>query len=149
MEERPRSLKEPILNRLGLSLIGLISISSSIIVLLLFNHLYQAHGNPLEGRSIVFASFALNSMIYIFAYRSMRHPIFRMNKLSANMPLVWAVLAGVAMAVLPFLVPGLRSLLGLVPLSFVEWLTVAGIAIGLLSVVEIGKFVSNKLHASD
>ena len=149
MDEKPKSLREPILNHLGLSLIGVISVSSATAVLFLFHHLYSAHGSAVEGRSIVFASFAINSMIYIFAYRSMRQPIWRMNRLSANMALVWAVAAGVAMAVLPFLVPGLRSLLGLTPLTLGEWLLVAGIALGLLVVVEIGKWISNRLHARD
>jgi len=149
MDEKPKSPKEPILNHLGLSLIGVISVSSAVAVLFLFNHLYSAHGNAVEGRSIVFASFAVNSMVYIFAYRSMRQPIFRMNKLSANMPLLWAVLAGLGMAVLPFLIPGLSNLLGIVPLTFVEWLEVAGIALGLLVVVEVSKWISNKIHAND
>jgi P-type Ca2+ transporter type 2C len=149
MDEKPKSLKEPILSHLGLSLIGVISVSSAIAVLFLFNHFNSVHGNPVEGRSIVFASFAINSMVYIFAYRSMRQPLFRMNKLTANMPLVWAVLGGLVTAVLPFLIPGLRNLLGIVPLSFGEWLTVAGIALGLLAVVEVGKWISNKIHTND
>jgi len=149
MDEKPKSLKEPILNHLGLSLIGVISISSAVAVLFLFHHLYSAHGNAVEGRSIVFASLAVNSMVYIFAYRSMRLPLFRMHKLSANMPLVWAVLAGLAMAVLPFLIQGLRDLLGLVQLTVWEWLEVAGIALGLLAVVEVGKWISNKMHANE
>jgi len=149
MDEKPRSLKEPILNHLGLSLIGIISVSSAIGALFLFNHLYSVHSNAVEGRSIVFASFAINSMVYIFAYRSMRQPLFRMNRLTANMPLVWAVLAGLVMAILPFLIPGVRNLLVIVPLTFVEWLEVAGIALGLLTAVEIGKWISNKIHADD
>jgi len=149
MDEKPRSLKEPILNHLGLSLIGVISVSSAIGALFLFNHLYSVHANAVEGRSIVFASFAINSMVYILAYRSMRQPLFRMNKLSANKPLVWAVLAGLMMAVLPFLIPGLSNLLGIVPLTFVEWLEVAGIALGLLVVVEVSKWISNKVHSND
>ena len=149
MDEKPKSLKEPILSHLGLSLIGVISISSATAVLLLFNHFNSVHGNAAEGRSIVFASFAINSMVYIFAYRSMRQPLFHMNKLSANMPLVWAVLAGLFTAILPFLIPGLRNLLGLVSLSLTEWLEVAGIALGLLAVVEVGKWISNKAHAND
>jgi Ca2+-transporting ATPase len=149
MEEKPKKLKEPILSHLGLSLIGVISISSAVVVLFLFHHFFTAHGNPVEGRSIVFASFAVNSMVYIFAYRSMRQPLFRMNKLSANKPLIWAVLAGLGTAVLPFLVPSLRNLLGIVPLTFLEWLLVAGIALGLLMVVEIGKWISNRVHAND
>jgi Ca2+-transporting ATPase len=149
MDEKPKSLKEPILSHLGLSLIGIISVSSATAVLFLFHHLYTAHGNPVEGRSIVFASFAVNSMVYIFAYRSMRQPLFRMNKLTVNMPLVWAVVTGLGMAILPFLIPGLRGLLGLVPLTFAEWMEVVGIALGLLAVVEVGKWISNKVHAND
>ncbi len=149
MDEKPRSLKEPILNHLGFSLIGVISVFSAIGALFLFNHLYSVHANAVEGRSIVFASFAINSMVYIFAYRSLRQPLFRMNRLNSNMPLVWAVLAGLVMAVLPFLVPGLRNMLNIVPLTLGEWLTVAGIALGLLAVVEIGKWVSNRVHAHD
>jgi Ca2+-transporting ATPase len=148
MNEKPKSLKEPILSRLGLSLIGVISISSAVAALLLFNHLYSVHGNAVEGRSIVFASFAINSMVYIFAYRSMYLPLFRMNKLSTNKPLIWAVSAGIFTAVLPFLVPGLGSLLGIVPLRVEEWLIVVGIALGLLMMVEFVKWVSNKVQAS-
>ena len=96
MDEKPRSLKAPILTHLGISLIGVISITSSIFALALFGHYFQMHNNPIEGRSIVFASFAINSIVYIFAYRSMRLPLYRMNKLTANKPLIWAVVAGFA-----------------------------------------------------
>jgi len=149
MDEKPRSLKEPILNHLGFSLIAIISITSAVAALLLFHHMYAVHLNAAEGRSIVFASFALNSMVYIFAYRSMRQPLHRMNKLSANKPLVWVVAAGILTAILPFVIPSLGNLLGIVPLNLSEWLFVIGIALGLLGVVELGKWVSNKRHAAD
>ncbi len=149
MDEKPKPLREPILNRLGLSLIGVISVSSAAAALFLFYHLYAAHNNVIEGRSIVFASFAINSMVYIFAYRSMRQPIFRMSKLTANKPLIWAVLAGLTMAVVPFFIPGLRTLLGIVPLTFGEWMAVAGIALGLLAVVEVSKWIGNRIHGKD
>jgi Ca2+-transporting ATPase len=149
MDAKPRSLESPILTRLGASLIGVISISSSIFALGLFGHYYQIHNNVLEGRSIVFASFAINSIIYIFAYRSMRLPIHRMNKLSANKPLIWAVLAGFLTIAVAFLSPGLRELLGIVPLSLLESLWVIGAALTLLIFVEIAKWVSNRIHVND
>jgi Ca2+-transporting ATPase len=149
MDEKPRSLKAPVLTPLALTLIGVISITSAIFALGLFGHFYQAHGNPAEGRSIVFASFAINSMVYIFAYRSMRLPIHRMNKLTANKPLIWAVVAGLLTALVAFWIPGLRNLLGIVPLSLEEWLWVGGIAILLLVVVETGKALANRIHTSD
>ncbi len=146
MDEKPKSLKEPILTTLGGSLIGVISVASTIFALWLFSHFFMAHGNPAEGRSIVFASFAINSMAYIFAYRSMRRSIFRSGPLSRNKPLVWAVLAGLFMAVIAFVVPGIRHLLGIVPLTWQEWGWVAGVALSLLVIVEIGKWISLRLH---
>jgi Ca2+-transporting ATPase len=149
MDEKPRSLKAPILTHLSLSLIGVISITSAIFALALFGHFFQIHNDPAEGRSIVFASFAINSMVYIFAYRSMRRSIFRMNRLTANKPLIWAVAAGLLTAIVAFLVPGLRDLLGLVPLTLDEWALVGGVALALLVAVEIGKAISNRVHAHD
>ena len=149
MDEKPRSLKAPILTHLGASLIGVISITSSFFALLLFRHYFQTHNNPIEGQSIVFASFAINSIVYIFAYRSMRLPLYKMNKLSANKPLIWASLAGFATIAIAFLIPGLRELLGIVPLTLEEWGWVIGIGMTLLVLVEIGKAVSSRLHTHD
>jgi Ca2+-transporting ATPase len=96
-----------------------------------------------EGRSLVFASFAVNSMIYIFAYRSMRLPLFRASPLARNKPLVVAVLAGLLMVVIAFAIPSLRNLLGIVPLSLPQWGLIAAIAVGMLMIVELGKWVRN------
>lgn len=146
MEEPPKPLTEPILNRLGLSLIAIISIASSVVGLALFGHYYLQHQDPTVGRSFVFASFAINSMIYIFAYRSLRRPIIRTAPLSANKPLVWTVAGGVGVALLPFVIPGLRKVLSIVPLNLGQSLQVAGVAVGLLMVVEIGKWITNRRH---
>ncbi len=149
MDEKPRSLKSPILTHLGMSLIGVISLTSTIFALALFGHFFGIHNNQAEGRSVVFASFAINSIVYIFAYRSMHKPLFRMNKLTTNKPLIWAVAAGFLTVAVAFLIPGLRTLLGIVPLSLQEWMLVVGIATTLLIFVEIGKVISNRIHAND
>jgi Ca2+-transporting ATPase len=141
MDEKPKSIKEPVLAPLGLTLIGVISIASAIAALSLFGHFYITHGDIAEGQSLVFASFAVNSMVYIFAYRSMRLPLFRMSPLSKNKPLIWAVIGGLLMVVIAFAFPGIRNLLGIVPLTLQQWSWIAAIALGLLMAVEIGKWV--------
>jgi len=146
MDEKPKSVKEPVLTTLGAVMIGVISVTSAIFALTLFGHFYGIHNDPVEGRSIVFASFAVNSMVYIFAYRSMRHSIFRSGPLSRNKPLIWAVLSGLLMVAIAFAFPSLRALLGIVPLSLEEWLWVAGVAIALLIAVEIGKAINMQLQ---
>ena len=149
MDEKPRPLKAPVLTPLAISLIGVISITSAFFALVLFGHYYHMHNNIAEGQSIVFASFAINSIVYIFAYRSMRQPIYRMNKLIVNKPLIWAVVAGFLTILAAFFIPGLRDLLGIVPLSSQEWLYVTGIAFVLLIIVEMAKAISNRLHTHD
>jgi Ca2+-transporting ATPase len=146
MNEKPKPLKEPILNTLGASLIGVISITSAVFALWIFGHYFHVHENAVEGRSIVFASFAVNSMIYIFPYRSMRRSLFHMVPLSQNKPLIWAVLSGLLLAIGAFVFPATRNLLGIVPLSLGQWGEVAGIAVSLLVTVEVGKAISNHFH---
>jgi Ca2+-transporting ATPase len=111
--------------------------------LYLFGHYFQMHDSAITGQSYAFASFAVNSMIYIFAYRSMRRSIFHSGPLSQNKPLIAAVLSGLALAVGAFLVPSIRNLLGIVPLSLLQWGQVLGVALLLLLVVEVGKWISN------
>ena len=146
MEEKPRPLREPILNWLGLSLIGVISVTSALVGLYLFGHYFKMHDSAVAGRSYVFASFAVNSMVYIFAYRSMRRSIFHSGPLSQNKPLIGAVLSGLAVAVGAFLVPSIRDLLGIVPLSLLQWGGVLGVALLLLVVVEVGKWITSHSH---
>jgi len=146
MDEKPKSIHEPILTRLSASLIGFISIASAAFALTLFRHFWANHGAAIEGRSVVFASFAINSMIYIFAYRSLRRTMLRTAPLSANKPLVLAVAAGLITALLPFFVPALQRLLGIVPLTLDEWAVVGGCAIALLVAVELAKVVSLRIH---
>lgn len=147
MDERPRPVHEPILTRLAATLIGVISISSAFFALYLFHHFYQVHQNVAEGRSVVFASLAINSMIYIFAYRSMRLPLHRMNTLRTNQPLLWAVLAGLLTVLIAFWIPGLRTLLGLVSLTLSEWALILAFALALLLLVELGKALANRFNA--
>ncbi len=149
MDEKPKPKNAPILTRLGYILIAVISITSSVFALLIFNHYSTLHNDPIVGRSIVFASFAINSMVYIFAYRSLRKPITKMVPLKENMYLIWTVLLGIATALLPFLIPGLGTALGVVPLSPTEWATVVGIALLLLGVVEVGKFFANRFNNNE
>jgi len=58
-------------------------------------------------------------------------------------------LAGLATVLIAFLIPGLRKVLGIVPLTLTQWSLVAGIAFLLLVIVEIAKLTANRFHAND
>jgi len=74
----------------------------------------------------------------------MRQPLYRMTQPTQNMPLVWAVLAGLLTMAVAFVVPPLRAVLGIVSLSLEQWGLIAGIAFTLLIAVKIGKAVNQR-----
>jgi Ca2+-transporting ATPase len=144
MDRKPRAANEPVLDRLGGMLIAAISVSSATFALLLFGYFTQMQHDVDAGRSVVFASFAINSMVYIFAYRSLSTPLHKMKPVSANKPLLAAVILGLITALLPFGIPALGALLGIVPLSWLEWGWVAGFSVVLLGIVEVAKAIARR-----
>jgi Ca2+-transporting ATPase len=142
MEEKPKSITEQILTPLSLYLIAIISTVSAAAALFLFGATMSAGGDIALGRSYVFAIFAVNSMVYIFAYRSMRRNIFKSSGLFGNKPLLFSAAAGLAMAIAAFQIIPLREVLGLAPFAGSSYGAVFGIAILLLIVVEIGKYLN-------
>ncbi len=142
MREKPRPLSEPILGRLGIALIAVISITAGAGCLAMFGHYWLAHRDLQLARTLSFATLSTISLVYVFAYRSMRRSIFHAGHLLANRPLLASVAGGFALAVGAVTVPGVRRLLGLVALSGMEWVMVFGIATSLLVIVEVGKFIA-------
>jgi len=148
MEQRPKSRNEQILTPLGLSLIAIISTVSAGAGLLLFGNALWNLGSVELGRSYVFALFAVNSMVYIFAYRSMRRTIAKGSSPMRNKPLLVSAAAGIFTALAAFLIEPLRHVMGLVPLNLGDYGIVFGIAISLLAIVEACKIVNKTFGRS-
>jgi Ca2+-transporting ATPase len=146
MEQMPKSQGEQILTPLGMSLIAIISTVSAGAGLLLFGNALWNNGSVELGRSYVFALFAVNSMVYIFAYRSMRRTIARGNSPLRNKPLVVSAAAGILTALAAFMIEPLRHVMGLLPLSLPDFGIVFGIAFALLAIVEICKVVNKSFR---
>lgn len=147
MEEAPRPASEPILGRMGMALIVGISTSAALGILFMFNHYWHTHGNIALAQTVAFETLAIISLVYVFAYRSMRRSIFSSGSLMSNKPLVVSVIAGFVISFLPQWIPAIGNALGVVRLGTVEWLEVFGISFGLLVMVEVVKFISLKRRA--
>lgn len=139
MHRPPRAMNEPILDRLGISLIAIISSVSAVFGLSVFGYYHLVLHEEVRGRSIVFATFAISSVIYILAYRSLHDPIWRMNPITSNRPLIYAIFGGLLLAALPFVVEPIGSLLQVVELRWQEWGLVFGFAVTLLVIIEAAK----------
>jgi hypothetical protein len=47
------------------------------------------------------------------------------------------------MVAIPFAIPSIRNVLGIVPLTLLQWSWIAAIAMGMLIAVELGKWFRN------
>lgn len=144
MLEKPKSLKEGILDNWGKLLILAISLSSATLSLLLFWYNWKIVGDLASARSIVFTVLAVQELIYIFSYRNLRRSIFRSGNFFANKWLFAAVALGFTQQLLALYVPFFNGLLSVVPLHFSDWILVLTVAFSMVFIVEATKFATRR-----
>lgn len=144
MEEPPKSMKENILDSWGKILILAISLTSAVLSLSMFWYFWQVYNDVSSGRSIVFTVLAVQELIYIFSYRSLRRSIVNYGNFFSNKALFGTVALGFAQQILALYIPFLNNLLGVVPLHAPDWAIVLSIGFGMMFVVEIVKYVTNR-----
>ena len=145
MDEPPKYFMESILDQKSKFLIVTISMASALWCLIFFR-IFWNFGDIDLGRTIVFAVLGIQSMIYIFSYRSLHYSIFKSGNIFANKPLILSVILGISLIVLGVYVPGLNTLLNTVPLDLLDWGIVLAEGFSMIAIVELVKFLYNKFH---
>jgi len=140
MKERPRPPAERLVNKWMITLIGSVSVIAGLAALLSFIVIYKTTGNLLLARSFAFFTLGLNSLAYVFSVRALMIPFWQ-NHLFENKWLIFAVLAGFGLQVLPFSTATLRQFFGLQELSYPYWVTAIFLSISMFFVVEVFKLV--------
>lgn len=145
MREKPRSPKERLVNNWMMSLIGLISIISGLVILIVFVLVYKLTGDLTIARSIAFLALGIDSLVYVFSVRNLMSTFWKNNPFK-NKWLILAVLAGFALQTLPFITPTIRQFFGLAELSLTYWLIAIGISILVFIIIETLKLVYQSNH---
>ncbi|MCX7928726.1 MAG: HAD-IC family P-type ATPase [Patescibacteria group bacterium] len=143
MHDPPRSAKEPLVAGWMKVIIGIVSVTSGIFSLALFYWEYIQTGDLRLAQSIAYLSLGANSLIYVFAVRSLARPVWDQNFLE-NKWLLFAVLAGWLILFLPLATDDLRSFFGIVFVPFNYWFTIFAFTLGIIFVIEILKFFYRK-----
>ncbi|MDD5109607.1 MAG: cation-transporting P-type ATPase [Patescibacteria group bacterium] len=140
MLEPPRRRSESVIDfRLGL----LILIICGTISALLFNvflWLVRASTNIDYLRTIIFTELAVDSLLYVFSTRSLRHTLFT-RAFTGNPYLLGAVGIGFSLQILAVYEPHLQRVFRTVPLGAWDWLLIAGLAGTIIAVIEASKYL--------
>jgi len=141
MDEKPRSLKESILDNHCKFLVLTISGITAISCLFIFQHYWQVHNDATLGRTIVFTIIAVEDVVYAFSYRSLRRSLLLSGQFFTNRPFFGAIVLALGQQIFAIHVPFMNKVLGVVPLSYWDWGFVFCFGLAMTGVVETVKYV--------
>lgn len=139
MKDKPRKLKESILNTEMKVLIFIIGIFTDLVLFGLFIYFWKIGYNFEHLRTIVFAGLGIASMFYIWSCKTLRKNIWQINFFT-NKYLIFSVIAGVFLLFGAIYIPFLQTVLRTVPLTMTEFLIVIGLGVINLISVEATKW---------
>ncbi|MEA1937145.1 MAG: HAD-IC family P-type ATPase [Patescibacteria group bacterium] len=140
MKEPPRKKDEPLLNFEIKLLIAAISIISGVLALLVFMYVLNVTGDFTRASTVAFSILAIDSLVYVFSIRSLRHSVFKENIFS-NKYLVGAVILGFGFQLVAIYHPFLQKVLKTTALDFADWTIIAFVCAVELVVIEIVKYI--------
>ncbi|MBI2411450.1 MAG: HAD-IC family P-type ATPase [Candidatus Kerfeldbacteria bacterium] len=139
MKEPPRPATEPIMNNEMKLLALIISFVTGVGNFFVFLYFWRTTGNLELARSVVFATLAVDSLLYVFSVRSLRHPIFHRHFFT-NPWLFVAVSAAAGIQLAALYVPFLQRLLNTVALGTQEWSIIIVVSLVVIAIIEIIKY---------
>lgn len=140
MKDKPRKKNTKILNFEMKILITIITVVTNIVLVALFVFLLNVQEDIIHIRSIIFTAMAVDSLLYVFSCRSLRHSVFTQNPFS-NPYLVLAVVVGFGLQIFGIYAPVMQRFLDVVPLSMYDWLIVVFLAVIKIICIEFLKFM--------
>ena len=140
MRDKPRKKEEKILNQEMKTLIFIIGLFTNLILLLMFYLLLKLNYYEINHiRTFIFATLALDSLLYVFSCRSLRHSIFSKNPFS-NKYLIIAVVIGLILQIAAIYQPHLQKIFQTVNLGLNDWFLIIGLSLLQTIAIEIAKY---------
>ncbi len=138
-DPRTQSAKNLLTKQLQ-ELIFVITLTTSVILIVLFFALLYFHYPIEKVRTIMFAGISIDSIFFAFSLKNLSKPIWKINLLS-NYYLIFSLFTSVILLVAALFVPMLQKLLTLVPLSGGEILLILGLGVLNLLTIEMAKYL--------
>lgn len=139
MGESPQAFKQAILDRWGKFLIFIVTFVAGTTSLFYFWYFAVLKGDLILGRTIVFTTLTVVSLVYIFSFRSFRHSFLKTKNLFQNKYLILAVIAGFLLQILVVYAPYLNHLFGIKPLALEHWFLALLPGIIVVAIIEMIK----------
>lgn len=125
----PRNPNEPIIKSSNFKRISFESAAISAGALGAYGYGISRYGMGQKASTMAFLSLTLGQLLHVISCRSEKKSIFDEKKLPPNKYLNLALIGSFALQVLSIALPGMRSLLGIVPIGLIDSVVIGGSAI--------------------
>ena len=143
MARPPRAAKEPILTNPLIFRICFVGILLCVGAFGLFEMAVRGGRSEAVARSIAATVFVFGELFYLFNCRSLHRSILKINPFS-NKPLIAGVLMMTVLQVLFVYAPFMNVAFDTAPILLSDWLSIGGVGLAILLIIEIEKGVQNK-----
>lgn len=129
LQQPPRDPAAPILTSADFKRIAFESAVLSAGAFGAYGYGLARYGMGAQANTLAFTSLTVGQLLHAFSCRSHTHSLFGASSLPANPYLTFAVGGSLALQLLAFVMPGLRGLLGLTPLTLLDGAVVGASAL--------------------
>ncbi len=142
MKRKPRDPRRGIFTRPVVTLMTLGGIWSTLVNLGLFAWALNSGRSVAEAMTMTFVSLVLIQFFKAYNFRSDRHSMFErpFSNKWLNLAVVWEIVLLVLIIYLPFL----NEPFGTYPLPLLDWIIVGGLAVTIVPVLELAKWLVRK-----
>jgi P-type Ca2+ transporter type 2C len=146
LDRPPRDPDEPIVSASDFKRISREAATLSLASLAAYGYGIAKYGVGPGAGTLAFQSLTISQILHAWASRSERHGVFSREGLPPNPFLNFSIAASLLVQVAAQFIPGLRSLLGTVPLSLTDWVVAVGSSVLPLVVDDMAKKVGERNH---
>lgn len=138
MDNPPRKRNEPVLNKEMLLIVFFIGLITDVVLFAIYIW-FLNQGMDIEHiRTIMFAALGIESLVYVFAIKSFRRSIFKINPFN-NLWLIAGLGVGFALMMIALFVPFFQNILELTPLRLSDMLVLLIMGVVKLIAIELAK----------
>lgn len=136
--------KRGILDRSIIVMVLGVSLLIGLIGLFIYIYFMNHTQNLNEARTILFASIASVDLIYIYSFKSLRTPIFKIRNFFDNKWIFAASIYGFGLLLVAIYLPAINKLIETVPINPMDFLLQIGIGVISIAWVEVIKYLIAK-----
>jgi Ca2+-transporting ATPase len=147
MEIQPQEIQKiNIFDRLMFLITIVISGTVGIASLLFFYYIQKTGGGLDLARTVVFATIAFASLVYVFTFKDLKRPLITIKNFFNNKYLFFGAASGLILILIAIYLPFFNRILSTAPLAIGHWLIIIFIGILSLFFVEFLKYFNNKTN---